>query len=75
MNIKKDEIDPSSISKYVTYISCRPRESVIQEILTHSSSLEENLQKLEIAGDLISFNSELFDKQDIHLNNNKVLIL
>jgi len=40
-------------AKYAVFTSCRPRELVIKETLTHSRTLEENLEKLRDAGDLV----------------------
>ena len=39
--------------KDMIIISCRPRQAVIEETLCHSSSMEENYEKLEEAGDWI----------------------
>ena len=41
-------------AKYNVIVSCRPREYVIKETLEHSSSMEENLEKLEEGGELVS---------------------
>ena len=54
----KSDVDTNHLAKYVIFISCRPREYVIKETLTHSSSMEENLDKLAEAGDLFCFNNE-----------------
>lgn len=69
----KSDVATKHLSKYVIFISCRPREYVIKETLTHSSSMEENLDKLEEAGDLLSFKIEddAF-KSDIKIDKNEV---
>lgn len=66
-------IDLDHLSKYVTFISCRPRQSVIEETLTHSSSMEENLCKLKEAGDLMiitDLDDILDTKTDIKIDQN-----
>ena len=71
--ISRSDIDSKHISKYVIFISCRPREAVIEETLTHSSSMEENLDKLEEAGDLIGFkNEDDAFKDDKKIDQNEV---
>jgi len=54
----KDDVNPDHLSDHVTYISCRPRDAVIQETLTHNSSMEENLEKLEEAGEFLTFTQD-----------------
>lgn len=41
---------PEHVAKYELIYSCRPRQEVIEETLTHHSSIDENLKKLEEAG-------------------------
>ena len=50
------DVNPNHLADYVTYVSCRPRNYVIQETLTYSESMDENLEKLEEAGEFITFN-------------------
>jgi hypothetical protein len=51
-------VNPEHLADYVTFVSCRPRDYVIQETLTHSESMEENLEKLEEAGEMITFTQD-----------------
>ena len=52
------DVNPDHLSDHVTYVSCRPRDAVIQETLTHSRSMEENLEKLEEAGEFMTFTQD-----------------
>ena len=52
-------INHDHIAEYYTLISCRPREYVIEETLKYNSSIEENLNKLEDAGDFVLINNEI----------------
>lgn len=45
--------DDKTKYKYEAIISCRPSIYSIEELLTHSSSIEENLSKLPLAGNII----------------------
>ena len=75
---KIEDVDPNHISKHVICVSCRPIKYVIEETLTHSSSLEENLEKLEEAGEFVLFNEsdyisdgvldDVLDSDDIKIN-------
>ena len=58
---KIQEIPKEYLADYVTLISCRPREYVVKETLTHSSTMEENFEKLEEAGDYVHFDSKNVD--------------
>jgi hypothetical protein len=53
-----DDINPGHLAKYVTITSCRPRELVIEETLSHSFTIETNLEKLETAGNPIIFGDD-----------------
>ena len=68
------DVNPDHLSDYVTFVSCRPRDYVIQETLTHSESMEENLEKLEEAGEMITFtqdNSTLAER-DIKISEERL---
>lgn len=73
----KNKIDFSKteehhIAKYNVIVSCRPREYVIKETLDHSSSIEENLEKLEYGGDIcnsIKGDDKPLSKNDYLLND------
>lgn len=54
-----DNIDPDHIGKCYVRFCFRPREYVIKETLEYSSSIEENLEKLENAGDIVSVTSNI----------------
>lgn len=63
--LKKGMVKKEHIAPYVVFISCRPREYVIKETLTHSKSMEENFKKLKNSGTLIMFSEgEVLDKND-----------
>lgn len=53
------DVKPDHIAKYYIKYSCRPRKYVIEETLTHSKSMEENLEKLEESGDIINIINKL----------------
>src|SRR5205085_12435828 len=53
------DVHPEHLAKFVTFISCRPRDAVIKETLTHSSSMEENLSKLKESGEAIALTNNL----------------
>tara|TARA_B100000886_G_scaffold183994_1_gene126233 strand:- start:901 stop:1662 length:762 start_codon:yes stop_codon:yes gene_type:complete len=69
-----DEIDPEHISKYYVRISCRPRKYVIEETLKYSSSIEENLEKLDEAGEIVNINSDKskLSNNDVMLDNKEI---
>ena len=58
--LKIVESDPDPIFRYI-YI-CKPQPFSTLEILQHSSSYEENLQKLEYCGHLAIINPQLLKK-------------
>jgi len=66
---KLKKIEPRHCATYYTIISCRPRALVIKETLEHSSSIEENLSKLEESGEItkkdIDNNFLLSDNDDV----------
>ena len=67
-----DKVEEHHIAKYNVIVSCRPRKYVIQETLENSSSIEENLEKLEDAGEIINNiedNDEPLSKKDYVLND------
>ncbi|MBI96548.1 hypothetical protein CL656_05330 [bacterium] len=70
--INFSEIEEQHYAKYRVIVSCRPREFVIKETLDHSSSIEENLEKLEYGGDIINVieggDNEPLSKNDYMLN-------
>ena len=74
---KKFEIknlEPHQYAKFNVIASCRPRHLVIQEVLQHSSSIEENLEKLEEAGEIVNKevgNSDPLSSKDYVLNDNE----
>ena len=47
-----DKVEEQHFAKYNVIVSCRPREYVIKETLENSASMEENLEKLENAGEI-----------------------
>ena len=57
--ISENNINPDHIAEYYTMISCRPRKYVIEETLSHNESIEDNLNKLEEAGDMVVFNNDV----------------
>lgn len=60
----KEKFDHSKHScQFTVLYSCRPREYVIQETLKHSRSMEENLEKLEESGFVITKDDKV-DKND-----------
>ena len=66
-------INPEHLTKYIIFIACKPRNLVIKETLTHSSSMEENLNKLEHGGDFITFTNDILDeKTDIIINKDEI---
>lgn len=73
---KLEDIPKEYLADYITFTSCRPREDVIKETLTHSESLEENLEKLENAGDYVHFELDNLDESlaegDIKLNDAEI---
>lgn len=73
---KLDDIPKEYLSDYVTYTSCRPRNHVIKETLTHSKSIEENLNKLFEAGDYYAFDLDKAEKSlakgDIKYNDAEI---
>lgn len=73
---KLEDIPEEYISDYVTYTSCRPRDHVIEETLTHSESVEENLTKLLEAGDYYAFDLDKADEsvaeKDIKFNEAEI---
>jgi len=67
--------DPEHLSKYVTFLSCRQRKDVITETLIHSLTMEENLEKLKEAGDVIIISDleNVLDKNtDIKIDKNNL---
>ena len=72
----KDNVVEEHLSKYVIFISCRPREYVIKETLTYSSSMEENLEKLEDAGEFIVLTSNkdevIIPNEDTKIEQNDI---
>lgn len=67
------QVKPDHLTKYIVFISCRPRNLVIEETLTHSKSMEENLEKLELGGDFITFTEDILDeKEDIKINKSDI---
>lgn len=72
--IELDKVEDHHIAKYNVIVSCRPRKYVIQETLENSSSIEENLEKLENAGEIcnnIKGNSNPISKADYVLSDNE----
>ena len=52
------DFEEEDLAVYAVFISCRPRKYVIEEILSHSSTLEENLEKLKKSGDFIIYDEK-----------------
>ena len=63
------DVDPCDLSKYVTFISCRPRDLVIEETLSHHKTMENNLEKLVEAGDFVGFSDDDQTNNDDQKNN------
>lgn len=67
------KVKAEHLTKYIVFLSCRPRNLVIEETLTHSKSMEENLKKLEKGGDFITFTEDcLEENHDIKIEKNDV---
>lgn len=52
-NNSMQNVDQEHLADYVVIISCRSRKDVMTETLMHHSSMEENLEKLEEAGEIV----------------------
>lgn len=68
------KLEPHHHATFYVIVSCRPRHFVIKEVLEHSSSIQENLNKLEEAGELtnkIVGNEDTLHKNDYILNDNE----
>ena len=64
--IKIDEYTDEHKTDYYVKYSCRPRKYVIEETLKFRKSIEENLEKLELAGSVISIGDKIQKISEMH---------
>ena len=70
-NVDLKNVPEDQLTNYHVLVSCRPREYVIKETLDHSSSMEENLEKLMIAGELVNKNETKISPDDVILSESE----
>ena len=70
--VKTEDIKDEHLSEYYIKFSCRPRDYVIKETLEFSKSLEENMEKLEISGNICSNEKKKISDNDVILNNEQI---
>ena len=70
--VNKEDLKDEHLSEYYIKFSCRPREYVIEETLEYSKSLDENLEKLELAGNICGNENKKLSENDILLNNEQI---
>ena len=70
--VNMDDLKNEHVSEYYIKFSCRPREYVIKETLEFRESIEENLEKLEISGNICSNEKKKISDNDVLMNDKEI---